>query len=1215
MMMFSSSTTSSSINNNKLSTMLPTPTTTTAENTNTINNTSTKSTSSTNNKTSHPTTTTNHDNDFFPSSSSIYVPHPEHGYIHGIVSPDCEEGGFFRSKLGKVIVNENELLLTAQQTNKIERRYELETNINDLAKLQDMSRASILAHVNDRYCRDEIYTNVGPILLSVNPYRSLPNLYSLQTRSKYLKATIQQQQQQTTTTTTKTTTSSYDLLSETTPPHIYQVAERTFRGVKSGIDQSVIFSGESGAGKTEATKIFLGYIAHASEYGTAAHVRQRLLEANPLIEAFGNAKTARNDNSSRFGAWLEIRVTPQGAISGATLTNYLLEKTRVVKHAVKERNFHIFYQLPYAATSSLLKTNFNINSYRVLMPTIPTAAGQQFDEATIAANNITTNKDASQWEVTNKALQAFNLDPVKICRIVTGVLELTQVMFTSQLHPVTGDECCTIKDVNQLQKACSLLGIKYEQCEKALLERDMSNIKEEIFKPHSHAQAEEARDSLAKHIYGRLFDFLVRSVNEGIKPASTNNTAITSADTTNHNFIGLLDTFGFESFTKNSFEQLLINYCNERIMAHFNSACIAIEERLYLEEGLTNVNIEYESNAKVLDFFEQSPRGLFSMLDDEIRLPKGTDTTFLGKMRDIQRATPSQVFIPHLAESKSGSKLTFGIRHFAGEVYYEASEFLDKNRDSLPPQLENLCIESMDDFIKTELFAPEIKSMSSTSPKKASPTKRIITKSSTNGVEASPAVITSMLEKIGSARAHQKVSLATRFQAQLNDLTHKISKTNTHFVRCLKPNDVEAANNFHGQIVLDQLRYGGVLEACRLRRNGYSVRRDFDTFLQDFKRLHPSSAKTVQDLVSFLIRTKFNGDSNRIRVGKTLVFLRAGELAELEHALHDLETRAAIQIQKMFRRRAEHERHQERMVFLKKLDDAVAQLNDQRIDSLLSGPENCLPFKGKKFPRVRKAMQISRELKAEAMVVAQLTFAIQKREKQLLQTALVEADALKHDLKGQVHRMKQLAREELLALEKEEADGIERARIQEQFKQQKLEEELKEKQYQAWLLSSHLNKALEDRNLKVLETILKNCPTEYQQRDEILRAREFLQRELKRIADRIQDAELKLTDVVKKSEIKLESAKTMGSPTLIYFDDVLYLNRAIDEGEKAGVGKELLRRAMAVQAELKNVLAQQEMIQQMKKKNSWWASCTSCCTVTTTATTTNGVKTTREMDG
>ncbi|KAE8299502.1 Unconventional myosin-Ib MIH-L Myosin I alpha [Larimichthys crocea] len=632
--------------------------------------------------------------------------------------------------------------------------------VGDMVLLEPLSEDSFLENLRNRFDHNEIYTYIGSVVISMNPYRSLP-IYTPDKVEEYRNRNF------------------YEL-----SPHIYALADEAYRSLRDqDKDQCILITGESGAGKTEASKLVMSYVAAVCGKGQEVNkVKEQLLQSNPVLEAFGNAKTVRNDNSSRFGKYMDIEFDFKGDPLGGVISNYLLEKSRVVKQPRGERNFHIFYQLLSGAsddTLKKLKLDRDFSKYNYL--SLDSAAVNGLDDAA----NFRTVRNAMQ-------IVGFMEDEVQsVLELVAAVLKLGNIEFKPESR-CNGTDESRIKDKNDLKEMCELLGIEQSVLERAFSYRTVEAKMEKVSTTLNVAQAYYARDALAKNLYSRLFSWLVTRINESIKAQTK----------TRHKVMGVLDIYGFEIFEDNSFEQFIINYCNEKLQQIFIELTLREEQEEYVREGIEWTNIEYFNNAIICDLIENHQNGILAMLDEECLRPGTvTDETFLDKLNTI--CAEHQHFESRL--SKNSKFLTdhslphscFRIQHYAGKVLYRVEGFVDKNNDLLYRDLSQAMYKATHSLIK-QLF-PE-----------GNPTKVNLKRPPTAGFQ---------------------------FKASVGTLMKNLQTKNPNYIRCIKPNDKKASHIFTDSLVRHQARYLGLMENVRVRRAGYAFRQAYEPCLERYKML------------------------------------------------------------------------------------------------------------------------------------------------------------------------------------------------------------------------------------------------------------------------------------------------------------------------------------------------------------------------------------------
>uniref|UniRef100_A0A674PJW4 Unconventional myosin-Ib n=1 Tax=Takifugu rubripes TaxID=31033 RepID=A0A674PJW4_TAKRU len=616
--------------------------------------------------------------------------------------------------------------------------------VGDMVLLEPMTEESFLENLKNRFDHNEIYTYIGSVVISMNPYKSLP-IYTPDKVEEYRNRNF------------------YEL-----SPHIYALADEAYRSLRDqDKDQCILITGESGAGKTEASKLVMSYVAAVCGKGQEVNkVKEQLLQSNPVLEAFGNAKTVRNDNSSRFGKYMDIEFDFKGDPLGGVISNYLLEKSRVVKQPRGERNFHIFYQLLSGASDDTLKSlklERDFSKYNYL--SLDSAVVSKLDDAA----NFRTVRNAMQ-------IVGFMEDEMQsVLELVAAVLKLGNIEFKPESR-CNGTDESRIKDKNDLKEMCELLGIEQSVLERAFSYRTVEAKLEKVSTTLNVAQAYYARDALAKNLYSRLFSWLVTRINESIKVS---------------NVMGVLDIYGFEIFEDNSFEQFIINYCNEKLQQLFIELTLREEQEEYIREARLPVCIQS---------FHQN--GILAMLDEECLRPGTvTDETFLDKLNTI--CAEHQHFESRL--SKNSKFLTdhslphncFRIQHYAGKVLYRAEAFVDKNNDLLYRDLSQAMYKATHSLIR-HLF-PE-----------GNPAKVNLKRPPTAGFQ---------------------------FKASVGTLMKNLQTKNPNYIRCIKPNDKKAPHIFTESLVCHQVHYLGLMENVRVRRAGYAFRQAYEPCLERYKML------------------------------------------------------------------------------------------------------------------------------------------------------------------------------------------------------------------------------------------------------------------------------------------------------------------------------------------------------------------------------------------
>jgi myosin-5 len=707
--------------------------------------------------------------------------------------------------------------------------------VEDLTQLKMLNEGSMLDCLGQRYANGSIYTFTGPVLLAVNPFAQVPHLYNMD----------------------KVRTCQ----GGTRIPHIFSIAQSAYNGILGSVldqqshefrNQSILISGESGAGKTETTKLVMKYLSlcgHSEYQLEQSSIERKVLETNPLLEAFGNAKTLRNDNSSRFGKFIQLQFG-SAKLTGARIETYLLEKVRVCSQSAGERNFHIFYQCCAAAAamggntydfpqliSSDERFRLKLNGFTDM---------SYFNYLSSESASLSSIDDLLEFERTVEALRVIGLsvrDIEELLGVVAAVLHIGNIEFTDK-HDSGGEEGCFIPSRESLFMACALLGIgDPDILESALCTRGISvSAAEEGYRtPLSSGKAVEVRDAFARFLYHSIFSFLVEISN--LKTCSDGTIP----------FVGLLDIFGFEYFEINTFEQLCINYANERLQHLFVDHVLRAEQSVYDQEGIPWNRFDFPDNEGVLTLLHHPLTGVLPMLDEECRIVGGNDGNYLSKLIKM-----------NLEKSENFSTIKtkkdwFVINHFAGSVAYKVSSgFVDKNRDTLSMDVVELMNESP---ILTRICASTADRFSV--PGTSNPGGKVL---------------------------RSKIyTVSSEFRGQLNRLMEIISETRPLFVRCIKPNMKNLPNIFDPNLVLDQLRYGGVLQAVQISRAGFPVRVSHEEFSTNFAPLMKRRGN-LRDMVRELCA------SNAV-LGTTKVFMKQSVWDHLTEERNRIRNRAAVRVQ------------------------------------------------------------------------------------------------------------------------------------------------------------------------------------------------------------------------------------------------------------------------------------------------------------------------------
>ncbi|XP_009466994.1 PREDICTED: unconventional myosin-Ia [Nipponia nippon] len=700
--------------------------------------------------------------------------------------------------------------------------------VGDLVLLDPLTEESLLHTLQERFRRSDIYTYIGNVVISVNPYRSLP-IYTPEKVQEYHNCNF-----------------------FAVKPHIYAIADDAYRSLRDrDRDQCILITGESGAGKTEASKLVMSYVAAVCSKGEEVDkVKEQLLQSNPVLEAFGNAKTIRNDNSSRFGKYMDVEFDFKGEPLGGVISNYLLEKSRIVRHVKGERNFHIFYQLLAGGSAQLLrqlKLRQDCRHYGYLNR---------------ESSGLPGVDDAANFRTMQDAMKVIGFSPAE----VTALLEVTAVVLKlgnvqlSSNYQASGMEACSIAEPQELQEICELIGLDPSLLERALCSRTVKARDETVLTTLSVPQGYYGRDALAKNIYSRLFDWLVNRINTSIqvKPGKQ------------RKVMGVLDIYGFEIFQDNGFEQFIINYCNEKLQQIFILMTLKEEQEEYVREGIQWTPVEFFDNSIICNLIENSKCGILAMLDEECLRPGVVnEDTFLTKL--------NQLFATHKhyesKETQNTQRITdasmplqcFRIHHYAGKVTYNVTGFIEKNNDLLFRDLSQAMWAARHTLLRS-LFP-----------------------------EGDP----------------QKVSLKLpptagfQFKASVATLMKNLYSKNPNYIRCIKPNETKTAMLFTPELVLAQIRYLGLMENVRVRRAGFAFRQLYSPFLERYKMLSPQTwprwAGSDREGAKVLL-AELALPPEELAFGHTKVFIRSPRtLFDLESRRQERVAQLATLIQKTFR--------------------------------------------------------------------------------------------------------------------------------------------------------------------------------------------------------------------------------------------------------------------------------------------------------------------------
>ncbi|KAG7365309.1 myosin G [Nitzschia inconspicua] len=846
--------------------------------------------------------------------------------------------------------------------------------VEDMVDLPFLHEAAILYNIKARHVESLPCTRTGDIILACNPYQWFHDLYSEQVRNHYSQALVWNARQSSSddvspitpirkshrsyaATPAKTSGTSNDPRTALAP-HVYETSCLAYKGLlRDKEDQSILVSGESGAGKTETVKILLRNLADIQEGGRKKStvgmptssspdfpqdnvIVQRVLDSNPLLEAFGNATTLRNDNSSRFGKYLQLQfdttyssstLSSPAILAGSKCEVYLLEKSRVTHHHISERTYHIFYQLlaapeelKVAIWDGLADTDVESFCY----------VGLTESDSPSATQGIIEGKtDAERFQLTLQALELIGVQGEilqMLLRAICVVLQLGNLEFSPAqpsdaksmlalgIHHRTGGsggddgehhDASVISSVEELQELSELLGMsdidqsddKISNALRTALTVRNVEARGEIFAvPLTPEKAKESADAFAKEIYAKTFLWLVRTINDATCAEKNYHSMTSSPKTTTrqslsppteYGIIGLLDIFGFETFEVNRFEQLCINYCNEKLQQKFTQDIFRSVQVEYENEGIELEEITYDDNTDVLDLVE-GRMGLLAFLNEECVRPKGSDKTFVYKAQAMNKDNPCFFRDKHAQDTE------FGICHYAGKVVYDATNFVVKNTDTLPSDLldcaklsSNAIIskELTNDSMMNPLHINSVTSASTAGKKKKRPKP---TQSSSH-----PHTLQKRTSNIIAE------TVWTKFRNQLSRLMETLSETKTRYIRCIKPNSHKAPLIMEHTSTIEQLRCAGVVAAVTISRSAFPNRLEHLSVLDRFKSLWPKGdhitvladrdldpeerrrKATAIFLTLALKELEFEKNGSNFRafvMGKTRAYFRAGALEFLE---------------------------------------------------------------------------------------------------------------------------------------------------------------------------------------------------------------------------------------------------------------------------------------------------------------------------------------------
>uniref|UniRef100_A0A8B9Z9F4 Myosin IXB n=1 Tax=Buteo japonicus TaxID=224669 RepID=A0A8B9Z9F4_9AVES len=812
-------------------------------------------------------------------------------------------------------------------------------DFDDLCNLPSLTETTILENLKCRFLKHKIYTYAGSILIAINPFKFLP-IYN----PKYVKMYENHQLGK-------------------LEPHIFAIADVAYHTMlKKHVNQCIVISGESGSGKTQSTNFLIHCLTALSQKGYASGVERTILGAGPVLEAFGNAKTAHNNNSSRFGKFIQVNYLENGIVRGAVVEKYLLEKSRLVSQEKDERNYHVFYYLLLGVNEEERK-EFHLK--------------QPEDYFYLNQHNLKIEDGEDLRHDFERLKQAMEMvgflsaTKKQIFSILSAILYLGNVTYKKK---ATGrDEGLEVGPPEVLDILSQLLKVKREILVEVLTKRKTVTANDKLILPYSLNEAITARDSMAKSLYSALFDWIVLRINHALLNKKDMEESVTCLS------IGVLDIFGFEDFETNSFEQFCINYANEQLQYYFNQHIFKLEQEEYKSEGITWHNIDYTDNVACIHLISKKPTGLFYLLDEESNFPHATYQTLLAKFKQQHEENKFFVGTPVMEPA-------FIIRHFAGKVKYQIKDFREKNMDYMRPDIVAL-LRSSDSAYVRELIGMDpvavfrwavlraaIRAMAvfaeagrQRAQKTAGPRVPLgeLQRSNTpvekvyrdmheqiiasikglpwqgddpckllrslsrlqhrshfmksRGVKQKQIIPKNLLDSkslklIVSMTLHDRTtksllhlhkkkkppSISAQFQTSLNKLLETLGKAEPFFIRCIRSNAEKKEMLFDESLVLQQLRYTGMLETVRIRRSGYSAKYTFEEFIDQFQVLLPKNAKaSKEDICIYLNKLKL--DENYYQIGKTKVFMKEAERQILQDTLHKEVIRKIILLQSWLR--------------------------------------------------------------------------------------------------------------------------------------------------------------------------------------------------------------------------------------------------------------------------------------------------------------------------
>ncbi|KAM9479887.1 unconventional myosin-IXb-like isoform 17-T17 [Salvelinus alpinus] len=785
-------------------------------------------------------------------------------------------------------------------------------DFDDLCNLPVLNESSILDNLRNRFHKKKIYTYAGSILIAINPFKFLP-IYN----PKYVKMYENHQLGK-------------------LEPHIFAIADVAYYAMlRKRVNQCIVISGESGSGKTQSTNFLIHCLTALSQKGYASGVERTILGAGPVLEAFGNAKTAHNNNSSRFGKFIQVNYLESGVVRGAIVEKYLLEKSRLVSREKNERNYHVFYYLLVGASEEERK------EFKLLQPEDYLYLKQQNFKI---EDEEDLRHDFERLQQAMEMVGFLSATKKQIFSVLSAILYLGNVTY---MKTSTGrDEGLDVGPPEVLATLSDLLKVEEELLVEALTKRKTVTVNDKLILPYSHSEAITARDSMAKSLYSALFNWIVLRINHALLNKKDMEESVPCLS------IGVLDIFGFEDFETNSFEQFCINYANEQLQYYFNQHIFKLEQEEYQAEGITWHNIDYTDNVGCIHLISKKPTGLLYLLDEESNFPHATDKTLLAKFK--QQHQENKYFVP-----TSVMEPAFVIHHFAGKVKYQIKDFREKNTDHMRPDIVALLRSSDRAYVRQligmdpvamfrwGILRATIRGMAAFNEAgrrwaaKTAGVQRPTSRTPLGELQRSNTPVERMYRKNKNAKQKQIIpkslldsrslkfivgrtihdrstkslhhlnkkkktpSISAQFQTSLTKLLENLGRAEPFFVRCIRSNSEKKEMCLNETLVLQQLRYTGMLETVRIRRSGYGAKYTFQEFIEQFRVLLPKNATPSKPEDISALFQRMNLDHTTYQIGKTKVYLKELERQQLQDTLHKDVMRKIIFLQRWFRARLE----------------------------------------------------------------------------------------------------------------------------------------------------------------------------------------------------------------------------------------------------------------------------------------------------------------------